>query len=94
MSSMVADRFHYQVDVIGGDGNSAAYRFGGSNQNSSSNEQSLFQEVFKSFQDAYVSCQGGDLALSPKVKIHLQKHSVTMRRILAALGMRWRKISS
>ena len=44
LSSVVADCFHYQVDVIGGDGNSSAYRFGGSNQRSSSNEQSLFQE--------------------------------------------------
>ena len=64
-SSMVADGFHYQMDVIGGDGNSFAYRFGGRNQKSSSNELSLFQEVFKSFKDAFVSCQGGDLAVSP-----------------------------
>ena len=42
LSSMVADCFHYQVDSIGGDGNASTYRFGGSNQKSSSNEQSLF----------------------------------------------------
>ena len=69
LSSMVADCFHYQVDVIGGDGNSSAYRFGGSNQKSSSNEQSLFQEVFKTFRDSYVSCQGGDLNVSLKVNV-------------------------
>ena len=55
LSSMVADCFHYQVDIIGGDGNSSAYRFGGNNQKSSFSEQSLFQEVFKSFREAFIS---------------------------------------
>ena len=32
LCSVVADCFHYQVGVIGGDGNSTAYRFGGSKQ--------------------------------------------------------------
>ena len=36
LSSMVADCFHYQVDIVGGDGNASIYRFGGSNQKSSS----------------------------------------------------------
>ena len=44
LCSMVAECFHYQVDNVGGDGNSSTYRFGGSNQKSSSNEQSLFQK--------------------------------------------------
>ena len=38
LSSMVADCCHYQVDVIGGDENSATYRFAGSSQKSSFNE--------------------------------------------------------
>ena len=54
---------HYQVDVIGGDGHASAYKFRGSNQHASSYELSLFQQVFKSFRDAFISCQG-----SPKLR--------------------------
>ena len=54
---MIADCFHYQVDIMGGDGSSSTYRFGGSKQQSSSNEQSLFCENFRSFHDAFVSRQ-------------------------------------
>ena len=53
---MVADCFHYKVDIVGGAGNASTYRYAGSSQKSSSNEQSLIQEVFKSFRDAFVSC--------------------------------------
>ena len=54
MCFMVADCFHYQVDMFGGDGNSSsAYRFGVSNQRATSNELSLLQQCFKSFKDAF-----------------------------------------
>ena len=92
LSSMVAACFHYQVDVIGGDGKSSAYRFGGSNQKSSSNEQSLFQEVFKSFRDAYVSCQGGDLNVSPKLRFTSGNTTQTLHDFETNFGRPWNEI--
>ena len=92
LSSMVADCFHYQVDIIGGDGNSSTYRFGGSNQKSSSNEQSLFQEVFKTFRDAYISCQGGDLNVSPKLRFTSGNTTENLRYFERNFGRPWNEI--
>ena len=92
VSSMVADCFHYQVDIIGGDGNSSAYRFGGSNQKSSSNEQSLFQEIFKSFRDAYISCQEGDLNVSPKLRFTSGNTTENLRYFEKNCGRPWMRL--
>ena len=92
LSSMVADYVHYQVDIIGGDGNSSAYRFGGSNENSSSNEQSLLQEVFKSFRDAYISCQEGDLNVSPKLRFTSGNTTENLRYFETNFGRPWNEI--
>ena len=40
LAAMVADCFHYQVDLMGGDGNMSCYRFGGSQQGSMSHDSS------------------------------------------------------
>ena len=92
LSSMVADCFHYQMDIIGGDGNSFAYRFGGSNQKSSSNEQSLFQEVFKTFRGAYISCQGDDLNVCPKLRFTSSNTTETFRYFETNFGRPWSEI--
>ena len=92
LSSMVADCFHYQVDIIGGDGNSSTYRFGGSNQKSSSNEQSLFQEFFKTFRDAYISCQGGDLNVNPKLRFTSSNTTENLRYFETNFGRPWNEI--
>ena len=89
LCSMVADRFHYQVDIVGGDGNSSTYRFGGSRQKSFSNEQSLFRETFRSFRDAFVSCQGGDLAVSPKLRFTSGNMTETLRYYEENYGRPW-----
>ena len=86
---MVADCFHYQVDIVGGDDNSSIYRFGGSNQKSSSNEQSLFQEVFRSFRDSLVSRQGGDLAVRPKLRFTSGNTTETLRYFEENFGRPW-----
>ena len=62
---MAADGFHYQVDFIGGDGNA---RFGDNNQQESSNEDSLFQQVLKSFRDAFIPFQNKRFNISPKLR--------------------------
>ena len=93
LCSMVADCFHYQVDIIGGDGNSSAYRLGGSNQKSSSNEQSLSQEVFKTFRDAYISCQGDDLNVCPKLRFTSGNTAETLRYFKTNFGRPWNEIA-
>ena len=65
---MAAECFRHQVDAIRGNGNAAAYRFGGDNQKASSHEDSLFQHVFQSFRDAFISCQKKDLHLRSEVQ--------------------------
>ena len=92
LSSMIADCFPYQVDVTGGDGNSCTYRVGGSKQQSSSNEQSLFQETFRSFRDAFVSCQGGDLAVSPKLTFTLGNTTEIFRHSEEHYGRPWNEL--
>ena len=89
LSSRVADCFHYQVDIVGGAGNASTYRFGGSNQKSSSNEQSLFQEVFKSCRDAFVSSHGGDLAVSTKLRFTSGNTTETLRYYEENFGRPW-----
>ena len=56
LAAMVADCFHYQVDLMGGDGNMSCYRFGGSQQGSVSH-------------DAFEKHQRQDRLLIPRTRV-------------------------
>ena len=59
---------------------------------SSSNEQSLFQELFKSFRDAFISCQGGHLNVCPKLRFTSGNTTENLRYFETNFGRPWNEI--
>ena len=89
---MAAECFRYQVGVIRGNGNASAYRFGGDNQKASSHEDSLFQNVFQSFRDAFMSCQKKDLHLPSKVQFTSNNSREDFRYFEEHYGKPWSEL--
>ena len=69
MGATLADCLHYQVDLIAGDANMAAYRIGGSRQGSTSVRDSCFQEMVCYYLRAYMGAHQGDPYCCPKARL-------------------------
>ncbi|CAE7464111.1 unnamed protein product [Symbiodinium natans] len=69
LAAMVADCFHYQVDLMGGDGNMSCYRFGGSQQGSVSHDSSALFSTIQYFVGAFEKHQRQDRLLIPRTRV-------------------------
>ena len=92
LCSKVAECFRYQIDIIYDNDNISAYRFGGDNQKISSYKDSLFQYIFQSFRDSFISYQKKDLYLRSKIQLISNNSREDFRYFEEYYGKSWKEL--
>ena len=86
--------FHYQVDIIAGDADMAAYRASGSRQGSTSVRDSCFQEMVRYYLFAYAAAQCGDPYCCPKARFVTASPLALLRWMEDKFGIPWKNLGA
>ena len=87
-------RFHYQVNIIAGDADMAAYRASGSRQGSTSIRDSCFQEMVRYYLRAYAAAQCGDPYCCPKARFVTASPLALLRWMEDKFGVPWKNLGA
>ncbi len=91
---MLADCFHFQVDIIGGDANMAAYRTGGYKQGSTSFRDSCWQEMVRYFAKSYMAAAGNDPHCRVRPRFMSSNPLTLLRWAEDIFGKPWKEVGA